>query len=180
MTGDGDCCAVGTAHWIHALRYNMDMVVLIFDNGIYGLTKKQTSPTSPLGFKSKTDGWGAVDYPINPMKQAIADSWPNSLDEVPTVLEAVDDALADQLVDPQRVGILNRRREQFGVGPPLGLGAIRDLFEPGDRLDHAGGTEQRVLAQVHGRRAGVRVLSGQRCLVPAHRLHAARGRAAAA
>jgi len=42
------------------------------DNWVYGLTKKQTSPTSPLGFKSKTDQWGAVDYPINPLKQAIA------------------------------------------------------------------------------------------------------------
>jgi len=42
------------------------------DNWVYGLTKKQTSPTSPLGFKSKTDTWGALDYPINPMKQAIA------------------------------------------------------------------------------------------------------------
>ena len=42
------------------------------DNWVYGLTKKQTSPTSPLGFKSKTDQWGAVDYPINPMKQAIS------------------------------------------------------------------------------------------------------------
>jgi 2-oxoglutarate/2-oxoacid ferredoxin oxidoreductase subunit beta len=42
------------------------------DNFVYGLTKKQTSPTSPLGFKSKTDIWGAVDQPINPMKQLIA------------------------------------------------------------------------------------------------------------
>jgi 2-oxoglutarate ferredoxin oxidoreductase subunit beta len=42
------------------------------DNWVYGLTKKQTSPTSPLGFKSKTDIWGALDRPINPMKQAIA------------------------------------------------------------------------------------------------------------
>src|SRR5260221_11048681 len=42
------------------------------DNWVYGLTKKQTSPTSPLGFKSKTDQWGAIDYPINPMKQAIS------------------------------------------------------------------------------------------------------------
>jgi 2-oxoglutarate ferredoxin oxidoreductase subunit beta len=42
------------------------------DNWVYGLTKKQTSPTSPIGFKSKTDTWGAVDYPINPMKQALA------------------------------------------------------------------------------------------------------------
>jgi 2-oxoglutarate ferredoxin oxidoreductase subunit beta len=42
------------------------------DNWVYGLTKKQTSPTSPLGFKSKTDIWGAVDQPINPMKQLIS------------------------------------------------------------------------------------------------------------
>jgi hypothetical protein len=48
------------------------MTYVVMDNWVYGLTKKQTSPTSPLGFKSKTDQWGAVDYPINPMKQAIA------------------------------------------------------------------------------------------------------------
>jgi 2-oxoglutarate ferredoxin oxidoreductase subunit beta len=48
------------------------MTYCVMDNWVYGLTKKQTSPTSPLGFKSKTDQWGAVDYPINPMKQAIA------------------------------------------------------------------------------------------------------------
>jgi len=42
------------------------------DNFVYGLTKKQTSPTSPIGFKSKTDGWGALDKPINPMKLAIS------------------------------------------------------------------------------------------------------------
>ena len=48
------------------------MTYVIMDNNVYGLTKKQTSPTSPLGFKSKTDTWGAVDYPINPVKQAIA------------------------------------------------------------------------------------------------------------
>ena len=42
------------------------------DNWVYGLTKKQTSPTSPLGFKSKTDIWGAVDHPINPMKQLVS------------------------------------------------------------------------------------------------------------
>jgi 2-oxoglutarate ferredoxin oxidoreductase subunit beta len=46
--------------------------MVVMDNWVYGLTKKQTSPTSPLGFKSKTDIWGAVDHPINPMKQAIA------------------------------------------------------------------------------------------------------------
>jgi 2-oxoglutarate ferredoxin oxidoreductase subunit beta len=48
------------------------MTYVIMDNWVYGLTKKQTSPTSPIGFKSKTDIWGAVDYPINPMKQLIS------------------------------------------------------------------------------------------------------------
>ena len=45
--GDGDCCSIGTAHWIHSLRMNMDMVVLLHDNNVYGLTKKQASPTTP-------------------------------------------------------------------------------------------------------------------------------------
>jgi 2-oxoglutarate ferredoxin oxidoreductase subunit beta len=48
------------------------MTYVIMDNWVYGLTKKQTSPTSPIGFKSKTDIWGAVDQPINPMKQLIS------------------------------------------------------------------------------------------------------------
>jgi 2-oxoglutarate ferredoxin oxidoreductase subunit beta len=48
------------------------MTYVVMDNWVYGLTKKQTSPTSPPGFKSKTDTWGAVDQPINPMKQAVS------------------------------------------------------------------------------------------------------------
>lgn len=72
VMGDGDCCSIGAAHWIHAIRYNMKMVALLLDNSIYGLTKKQTSPTSPIGFKSKTDPGGAIDMPVNPMKQLIS------------------------------------------------------------------------------------------------------------
>ncbi|MCP4700723.1 MAG: 2-oxoglutarate oxidoreductase [Gammaproteobacteria bacterium] len=53
-TGDGDCFSIGTAHWIHAVRYNMDMTVLVFDNSIYALTKKQTSPTTPIHVKTNT------------------------------------------------------------------------------------------------------------------------------
>jgi 2-oxoglutarate/2-oxoacid ferredoxin oxidoreductase subunit beta len=48
------------------------MTYVVMDNFVYGLTKKQTSPTSPPGFKSKTDLWGAVDRPVNPLKQAIS------------------------------------------------------------------------------------------------------------
>ncbi len=66
-TGDGDCFSIGTAHWIHALRYNMDMTVLVFDNEVYGLTKAQTSPTSPLGFHTNTHPEGAILAPLNPL-----------------------------------------------------------------------------------------------------------------
>lgn len=67
ITGDGDCCAIGTAHWIHAVRYNMRMVVLLLDNNIYGLTKKQTSPTTAKGKRSNTHPEGALLEPLNPL-----------------------------------------------------------------------------------------------------------------
>jgi 2-oxoglutarate ferredoxin oxidoreductase subunit beta len=70
--GDGDAFSIGGNHFNHTARKNIRMTYVVMDNWVYGLTKKQTSPTSPLGFKSKTDQWGAIDYPINPMKQAIA------------------------------------------------------------------------------------------------------------
>jgi 2-oxoglutarate ferredoxin oxidoreductase subunit beta len=67
VTGDGDCCAIGTAHWIHAVRYNMRMTVLLLDNHVYGLTKAQSSPTSLLGQKSNTHPFGASLRPLNPL-----------------------------------------------------------------------------------------------------------------
>jgi len=70
--GDGDAFSIGGNHVTHTARKNIKMTYVIMDNWVYGLTKKQTSPTSPLGFKSKTDIWGAVDQPINPMKQLIS------------------------------------------------------------------------------------------------------------
>ncbi len=67
ITGDGDCCSIGAAHWIHAIRYNMDMTVLMHDNQIYGLTKMQASPTSPKGLRSNTTPRGAYLEPLNPL-----------------------------------------------------------------------------------------------------------------
>ncbi|NNE45040.1 MAG: 2-oxoglutarate oxidoreductase [Rhodothermales bacterium] len=63
--GDGDCCSIGTAHWIHAIRYNMNLVVLVHDNQIYGMTKKQASPTSPKGLKTNTTPHGSYTEPLN-------------------------------------------------------------------------------------------------------------------
>lgn len=70
--GDGDAFSIGGNHFNHTARKNVKITYVVMDNWVYGLTKKQTSPTSPLGFKSKTDMWGAIDQPINPCKQAIA------------------------------------------------------------------------------------------------------------
>lgn len=70
--GDGDAFSIGGNHLNHAARKNINLTYVIMDNFVYGLTKKQTSPTSPLGFKSKTDVTGSVDRPINPMKQLIS------------------------------------------------------------------------------------------------------------
>ena len=70
--GDGDAFSIGGNHLNHAARKNVKLSYVIMDNFVYGLTKKQTSPTSPIGFKSKTDPTGAIDHPINPMKQLIA------------------------------------------------------------------------------------------------------------
>jgi 2-oxoglutarate ferredoxin oxidoreductase subunit beta len=66
-TGDGDCCSIGAAHWIHAVRYNMNMTAMLHDNHVYGLTKKQASPTSPRGLKSNTTPRGAYLEALNPL-----------------------------------------------------------------------------------------------------------------
>ena len=69
--GDGDGFSIGGNHLDHGARKNINLTYVIMDNFVYGLTKKQTSPTSPLGFKSKTDPTGAFDQPINPMKKLV-------------------------------------------------------------------------------------------------------------
>lgn len=70
--GDGDGFSIGGNHLEHGARKNIRLTYVIMDNFVYGLTKKQTSPTSPLGFKSKTDPTGAIDHPVNPIKKLIS------------------------------------------------------------------------------------------------------------
>ena len=70
-TGDGDCCSIGAGHWLHAVRYNMNLTVMLLDNGIYGLTKKQTSPTTPIGFVTNTHPQGAWLPPLDPVANTL-------------------------------------------------------------------------------------------------------------
>ncbi|HEY0847370.1 MAG TPA: thiamine pyrophosphate-dependent enzyme [Noviherbaspirillum sp.] len=83
-TGDGDCCSIGAAHWIHAIRYNMNMTVFLHDNQIYGLTKKQASPTSPIGTKSNTTPHGSSLEALNPLTVTLG------VQNVSFVAQAVD------------------------------------------------------------------------------------------
>lgn len=72
ITGDGDALSIGGNHILHAMRRNVDIKVLLFNNRIYGLTKGQYSPTSEQGKKTKTSPYGAVDRPIHPICIALA------------------------------------------------------------------------------------------------------------
>ena len=66
ISGDGDALAIGGNHFIHVLRRNVDITILLFNNEIYGLTKGQYSPTTKLGTKTKTSPYGTIEHPFNP------------------------------------------------------------------------------------------------------------------
>lgn len=70
-TGDGDCLSIGGNHFIHTLRRNVDINVMMFNNRIYALTKGQYSPTSQHGQKTKTSPTGVIDHPFNPVLIAL-------------------------------------------------------------------------------------------------------------
>jgi 2-oxoglutarate/2-oxoacid ferredoxin oxidoreductase subunit beta len=71
VTGDGDALSIGGNHLIHALRRNVNLKILLFNNRIYGLTKGQYSPTSELGKVTKSTPMGSLDYPFNPLSLAL-------------------------------------------------------------------------------------------------------------
>ncbi|HIE22109.1 MAG TPA: 2-oxoacid:ferredoxin oxidoreductase subunit beta [Acidimicrobiia bacterium] len=71
VTGDGDALSIGGNHLIHALRRNVNLKILLFNNQIYGLTKGQYSPTSELGKTTKSSPFGSIDYPFNPVSLAL-------------------------------------------------------------------------------------------------------------
>ncbi len=71
ITGDGDGLSIGGNHLMHAIRRNLDLKIVLFNNRIYGLTKGQYSPTSPLGQVTKSTPVGSIDNPIHPLSVAI-------------------------------------------------------------------------------------------------------------
>lgn len=70
--GDGDGFAIGTSHFVHTARRNVDLTYVMMDNGIYGLTKGQVSPTSPRDLVTKTSAYGNIEPPMNPVLMALS------------------------------------------------------------------------------------------------------------
>src|SRR5579862_1122690 len=72
VTGDGDGLSIGGNHFLHALRRNIDLKIILFNNEIYGLTKGQFSPTTRQGTKTKSTPTGSFDNPLRPLSVALA------------------------------------------------------------------------------------------------------------
>src|SRR3989440_3349708 len=72
ITGDGDALSIGGNHFLHAVRRNVDLKIILFNNEIYGLTKGQYSPTSRVGTRSKSTPQGSFESPLRPLSVAIA------------------------------------------------------------------------------------------------------------
>ncbi|MBI3233627.1 MAG: 2-oxoacid:ferredoxin oxidoreductase subunit beta [Bacteroidetes bacterium] len=92
ITGDGDSLSIGGNHFIHLLRRNLDVNILLFNNQIYGLTKGQYSPTSEEGKITKSTPYGSVDHPFNPIALSLgADATfvARSMDRDPKHLQSV-------------------------------------------------------------------------------------------
>jgi len=71
VTGDGDALSIGGNHFLHVMRKNPDIKIMLFNNEIYGLTKGQFSPTSQKGLKTKTSPFGSIETPLNPISLAV-------------------------------------------------------------------------------------------------------------
>lgn len=167
VMGDGDCTSIGAGHWIHAIRYNANMTVLLLDNNIYGLTKNQTSPTTPMGYASNTSPRGSVLPPLDPLQVTLgvsnASFVAQTADWVPAHLYATlqaayhhngfsfirilqrcpkytPDVFADQIKNPDLTELLVH---QDGVDVP----GLEKLFKARREHDPKNLDEARALAQ---------------------------------
>jgi 2-oxoglutarate ferredoxin oxidoreductase subunit beta len=160
VMGDGDCCSIGTAHWIHAVRYNMNMTAIVLDNGIYGLTKNQASPTSPVGQVSNTTPTGAHLEPLNPISVTLgirsASFVAQAVDWMPDIThdiiqqgfhhkgfsfirilqrcpEYLDNRYDDWVKNPERM-LLLKHENGLDISPELGrIYRNQEVHDPSDR-----------------------------------------------
>jgi 2-oxoglutarate ferredoxin oxidoreductase subunit beta len=143
--GDGDGFAIGGTHIPHAARRNVDITYILFDNGVYGLTKGQTSPTSTLGFTTKTTPYHNRDWPLNPLMMLLSfgASWVGQCyaGGLHHLTDLVEQALAHRgfsylhVISPcVTFDKTTRTYQKLDI-------AVRDVPEDHDRSDHAAAME---------------------------------------
>ncbi len=145
-TGDGDALSIGGNHLIHALRRNVNLTILLFNNRIYGLTKGQFSPTSELGKVTKSSPLGSVDTPMNPISLAlgaeatfVARSIDSDRAHLTATLRAAAQHRGSALVEIyQNCPIFNDGAFDDLTGPEAEHSVIR--LQPGEPILFAGGT----------------------------------------
>src|SRR5205814_2728111 len=138
VTGDGDALSIGGNHLIHALRRNVNLKILLFNNRIYGLTKGQYSPTSEPGKVTKSTPMGSLDHPFNPVSLALGA-------EATFVARALDSD-RKQLTEVLRQAASHRGTalvEIYQNCPIFNDGAFDVLKEPGEK-------ERRIIPLRHG------------------------------
>ncbi len=99
IMGDGDCFSIGGNHWLHAIRYNIDALVLVLDNEIYALTKMQVSPTTPDAWKTNTTPRGTYLHPMNPLSAVMGMTNVSFVAQTATWLPAHLDATIERAWD---------------------------------------------------------------------------------
>ena len=191
VTGDGDALSIGGNHLIHALRRNVNITILLFNNRIYGLTKGQYSPTSEVGKVTKSTPMGSLDYPFNPLSLALGadatfvgralDSDRKGLSEVlraaaahrgAALVEILQDCpiFNDGSFDALRKEGAEERLINVSHGEPITFGADGEYCVVQVRLRARGRQDRRRVGrrdrrpQRHGGGPGIRV-----CAVPAVR-----------
>jgi 2-oxoglutarate ferredoxin oxidoreductase subunit beta len=131
VTGDGDALAIGGNHFSHALRRNVDINILLFNNRIYGLTKGQYSPTTPPGIRTLSSPDGSIENPVNPVGVAIGS-------EAGFIARTVD------VFQKHMAGVLRRAAEHRGASLVeiaqnciiFNDGAWSHLTDPDSRLEN--------------------------------------------
>jgi 2-oxoglutarate/2-oxoacid ferredoxin oxidoreductase subunit beta len=138
VTGDGDALSIGGNHLIHALRRNVNLKILLFNNRIYGLTKGQYSPTSEVGKVTKSTPMGSVDHPFNPISVALG----------------VEATFVGRAIDSDRAGLTAVLREAAAHRGTALVEIFQDcpIFNDGsfDVLRRGDEATERLIPLVHG------------------------------
>lgn len=138
VMGDGDCAAIGGNHFIHAARRNIDITAIVYNNGIYGMTGGQVSPTTPYGAYASTAPYGQLEEPFDIVELALGAGATfvarSSIDEIPKLDRLIADGIKHKgfsVIDVITIcPITFGRRNKLGEDPMMNLRWVQDITVP--------------------------------------------------